>query len=596
ITLYKDVGNGYEDLGIAMYEASTHNWSYVWNTTEYDEITDVEVLASGRDAAGNEHRVSVLMIHIDNVRPVTDLVFPLENNTLDGYVHLKANCTDEHVIDAYFEWRQGEGAWNHISDANWNSSLSLWMYHWNTYLVGEKDDLEVRVTVVDDLGLKGYDSVTGVDIRDLAPAPTFLSPIEGDHLTGTCQLVVGSPNDTVRVVFSYFNGSGWVQIGPADKAGAEVWSLTWDTGTLSLFDTTIKAEAYDAVGNGTALLADIEIDNTSPAPFFLAPTTYQYHLFDTIPLVVNSDRDTVNVTFYYLDGEEWVQVYNAFYNPNTDRWEGVWFIPGDLYIKSSKLRAVAIDEVGLSGEAVLDHREIGNRPGDYPPEFLSTMPQVIHIDEDQEYMLDLFDHVDDNDMSTVKVYVTDEPEDLFYVDGENVTGELRLKFITLPDRHGEAVVAIHVVDETGQRDIAFLQVVVVSVPDPPHFTDVPPNLYVRPEVPYTFNFLPYVDDPDSPLEELAILKPDDEHVSKVPTNPLALEFRYSKDELDKSFFVNITLRDPDGHIAWISIMVWVVDDWVPELRTPLPDVWMEEDTNKIAAFNLDAFFYDKDQD
>jgi hypothetical protein len=99
---------------------------------------------------------------------------------------------------------------------------------------------------------------------------------------------------------------------------------------------------------------------------------------------------------------------------------------------------------------------------------------------------------------------------------------------------------------------------------------------------------------DSKLEDLVILKPDDGHVNKVSSNPLALEFSYSKEDLDKTFFVNITLRDPDGQIAFLSIMVWVVDDWVPELRSPLPDIWMEEDHDRINAFNLDAFFHDQD--
>ncbi len=594
VDLYVNTGPGYEPLGSAQHEAGSVNWTFVWNTTGFSDLQGVELLASGRDAAGNEHRISVLDVHIDNVGPSVRLVNPVENGTLDGHVHLTANCTDEHLVDAYFEWRQGTGSWNRIGEAVWNASLSLWVTYWNTYMVGEMEDLEVRVTVVDDLGLRGHSSATGVDIIDLPPEPVFLAPLSGAHLTGTCQLVLTSANDTESMRVCYLDGTDWVEIGQCAKGTDGVWTLSWETGDLSLYDTTLRVEAFDAVGNGTTLLADIEVDNTHPAPFFLAPTSYQFQIYGTVPLVVNSDRDTVSVNISYLDEELWVEVVQAFYNPNTDRWEGVWFIPEDLYVKASALRALATDEVGLTGEAILDHMTINLPPGDIAPEFQPSMPEVIYIDEDDEYILSLADHIDDDDPSTLKVYVTEEPKDLFYVDGENVTGNLDLTVITLPDRNGQALVSIHVVDPAGQLDTVSLQVIVRSVPDPPSFTDVPPNLYVRYEVVYTFNFIPYVDDPDSDLEDLVLLKPDDPHISKVATNPLALEFLYSKRELDQTFFVNITLRDPDGHIAWISIMVWVVDDWVPELRTPLPDIWMDEDTDKESAFDLDTFFHDKD--
>ncbi|MCK5251902.1 MAG: DUF835 domain-containing protein [Thermoplasmata archaeon] len=596
VDLFIDTGSGFVPMGNAQHEVASVNWTFVWNTTSYSELKDVDLLAAARDAAGNEHRTAVLGIHIDNVPPTATLVAPVENVTLDGYVHLKANTTEEHIADVYFQWREGDGEWERIADANWNSFRSLWMYHWNTYEVGEHTEVEVRITVMDDLGQKGHASVGGITISDLPPEPEFLVPAEGDHLTDEQELCVVSQNDTVNVVFSYFNGTGWVDIGQAEQHGEEVWNLSWDTTELSLYETIIQATAYDATGNGSVLIDDIEVDNTSPAPQILTPTTYQYHLFGTIPLVVISDRDTVAITFHYEDEDEWVFFFESVYNANTDRWEGVWFIPEELYIDDSAICATAIDEVGLRGTYLLDHREIGKRPGDYAPMFESSMPEVIYLVEDQEYLLKLADHVDDDDKSTLKLYVTNEPKDLFYVDGENVTGQLDLNFITLPDQNGEAVVIIHVVDPAGQRDMAFLQVIIDSLPDPPYFTSIPPNLYVRPEVPYTFNFGPYVNDEDSKLEDLVILNPDDNHVSKVSTNPLVLEFSYSKGELDKTFFVNITLRDPDGLIAYLSIMVWVVDDWVPELRNPLPDIWMEEDHDKIKAFNLDAFFHDKDQD
>jgi len=596
VNLSIDNGSFFVPLGSAQYNEGLGIWTYGWNTTDYDEISNVWLLASAKDAAGNGISITLSGIQIDNVPPEARLVHPVENATLDGYVHLKANTSEAHVVDVYFQWRQGDGEWERIADANWNQGMGFWMYQWNTYLVGEATDVEVRFTVVDDLGQKGHSSVNGITITDLPPVPEFLTPGQDDHLTGVVGLCAVSQNDTASVMFSYHDGQEWVDIGPGKQVGEQVWNQTWDTTGFNLFETQVRATAYDAKGDGSAILDGIEVDNTSPAPDIQTPPEIKYHLYGTIALEVSSDRDTVSVTFHYLDDGEWVFFYQLIYDPNIDRWIGVWMIPDDLYIPDSKIRATAVDEVGLSGAHVLAHREIGLRPGDYAPTFRSTMPEVILLDEDQAYELELEDHITDNDRSTLKIYVTNEPKDLFYVDGENVTGLLSLNFITLPDRHGKAEVTIHVVDPVGQQAIAILHVIVSSVPDPPRFTDVPPNLYVRPGVPYTFNFLPYVDDVDSKLEDLSILKPDDEHISKVSTNPMALKFSYSNSELDKSFAVDITLRDASGLIAYMSIMVWVVDDWVPELRKPLPDVWMEEDQDKLDAFDLDSFFFDQDQD
>ncbi|MCJ2540225.1 MAG: hypothetical protein LN414_03025, partial [Candidatus Thermoplasmatota archaeon] len=317
VDLFIDTGSGFVPMGIAQHETGSVNWTFVWNTTLYDELEDVGLLASARDAAGNEHRITALGIHIDNVPPTATLVAPVENATLDGYVHLKANTTEEHIADVYFQWREGDGEWERIADANWNTFWSLWMYHWNTYEVGEHTEVEIQITVMDDLGQKGHASVGGITITDIPPEPEFIVPAEGDHLSGDAELCVVSQNDTVNVVFSYFDGTGWVVIGQAEQQGEELWNLFWDTTELSLYETIIRATAYDATGNGSVLVDDIEVDNTSPAPQILTPTTYQYHLFGTIALVVISDRDTVAITFHYEDDGEWVFFFESVYNANT---------------------------------------------------------------------------------------------------------------------------------------------------------------------------------------------------------------------------------------------------------------------------------------
>ncbi len=596
VDLFIDMGSGFTPLGSAQNHAGSINWTMNWPTPN-GEMSDVGLIASARDAAENEGRTAVLGIMIDNVPPIVSFMGTENGATLDGHHLLRGNTSEEYMADAYFEWREGEGEWEGIGDARWNEALGEWRLSWNTYLVGEHADVEVRFTVVDDLGQKGHASAYDITITDSVPTPLFVAPLEGDHLTGEVELHVTSQNDTQSVHLSYHDGTDWVDIGQAVRVNGTHWNLTWDTSGLSLAETVLSATAFDARGNGTVLLTSIEVDNTSPAPQIILPSYSKYHLYDDVAILIISDRDTASIYLHYKDGEDWVTIGDAYYDNNNDRWMLIWLVPSaGLYLEGSVLRATAVDEVGLVGTDTLEHRIIGNKPHDKPPEFLDTMPETLYIDEDQVATLDLLGHVDDDDMSTLKFYVIDEPKDLFSVNGENITGLLTLTFNTLPDRYGEATITIHIVDSGGKTAQKPLDVVVRPVNDPPVFFSVPPSLHVRPGVPYAFDYTPYVEDVDSRREDLLVLKPDDEHVSKVVGNSLALEFNYAKSELDKTYFVNVTVRDPDGLIAWSSIMVKVVDDWVPEIREPLPDIEIEEDEVRINAFSLDNFFHDKDQD
>jgi hypothetical protein len=597
VKIFIDTGSGPEELAEAQQGANPVNWTYPLNTVPLGELGNVGFLVSATDASGNNRLMAVWGITIDNTPPTATLSFPEDNSTLDGYVYLKAYSTEEFIAHVFFEWRVGDGEWEWIEDANWNATTSMWMYHWNTYLVGEHNDVDVRVVVADDLGQKGYSNATGVVIEDSPPTPMFVRPMVDEHLTGVAELHVASQNDTVRVELAYGDGLNWLPLGDAARINATHWNLTWDTSGLDFLSTTLKATAYDGTSSNTTLLPSVEVDNTAPAPHFYIPQFTDYHLHGDVGIIIISDRDTAYVSVHYSDGEDWVLVDDAIYNPNKDRWQIIWTIPEeDFYFEESKLRVTATDEVGIVGYEVLDHRILGNPPDDKPPEFLPQMLEMITLKEDQEIVLELNHYVYDNDMSTLRLYVTNEPKELIHVTGQNLTGNLDLTFKALPDVSGEAYINIYLEDAGGRTDMTELYVIVTPVQDPPTFASIPPHLYVRPDTPYIFDFEPYVYDVDTRTEYLSVVKPDDPHVSKVPGRELALEFRYAKSELGKTYNVNVTIMDPGGEITWISIRVNVLDDWVPELQKPLPDIEIAEDEIKENAFNLDNFFHDKDQD
>ncbi|UCC93522.1 MAG: hypothetical protein JSW25_02320, partial [Thermoplasmata archaeon] len=597
VQVFYSIGAGYVEIGYAQQRTNPENWSLPWNTTIFGEQDGIEIVIAAKDSVGNEVLRNVLDLTVDNVPPVAQMVYPEENDTLDGHVFLKASTTEEHIADVHFEWRVGDDGWEHLGDASWDATESMWTYNWNTYLAGEHEDVEVRVVVTDDLGQKGYAVATGVVIDDRPPQPWFVKPSPDDHLTGVAELLIASQNDTTRVDVSYHDGTGWVFLGEATRVNATHWNLTWDTSGLDFQSTTLNATAYDALGSGYAFCVPIEVDNTKPAPTIIKPEFTEYQLRGDIVLIITSDRDTVSMSSFYHDGEGWVYIDEAFYNPNKDRWYVVWEIPTvDFYYEDSAIKVVSVDDVGLEGSHVLDHRIIGDKPDDVPPEFLSSMPEMVTIAEDHVEIMDLAPYVTDDDMDTLMFFVLNEPKNLFHVAGENLTGNLELTFKTLPDSTGEAYVDIFIEDSNGRRDNTTLYVIVTPVQDPPTFISIPPHLYVRPEQPYIFDFEPYVYDVDTRTEYLSVVKPDDDHVTKVAGRELALEFNYAKSELGKTYNINVTIMDPSGLFTWTSVRVNILDDWVPELREPLPDIEIQEDEVRINAFNLDNFFHDKDQD
>jgi hypothetical protein len=595
VFLYKDQGSGFVPMGNAEYDDVSDQWIIEWNTTGITEKGDIGIIASGWDRAGNEGRTVVLGLQVDNVPPPAILIRPRDNATLDGYYRLRGNSSDTYAVTARFEWRVGSGAWLKAGDGTWNDSLEEWRFLWNTYEVGEYTDVDVRIAVVDDLGQWGYGAAFNITITDLPPEPTFLSPSEEDHLNGQVILEAISQNDTVSMEFLYDDDGTWMSIGDGTLDPDDVWRISWNTPPLSIHLTTLKALATDGSGGeGEATVTSIEVDNTPPEPNLIHPSEGEYRLFHTFVLTAMSDRDTVTLSFSYKDGDMWIPCGDATYNWNNDRWELEWEIT--FRIIDSAICATAMDEVGLVGTDYVANIELGLEPGDRKPVFTSGMPETIFFPEDLEYDLNITEYVDDDTTNLLKAYVVGEPISLFRVFGENRTGSLQLTFIPNVNAWGEANVMVYIEDPAGQWARTELGVIIESVPDAPYFTAVPPNLFVHPGIPYEFDYGPYIRDDDDAKENLSIEQPDDIHVSKNLSNPLALIFLYDESELDSHFPVTIRVVDNDGTFTNQSIQVTVTEDFVPEQRKPLPNQEMWEDQSNPAVFNLDDFFYDPDHD
>jgi hypothetical protein len=591
------LGAGQTSLGWSERIGVSNNWSFRWATTSISENDDVTLIASAKDLADNEGTALLLGLEVDNTPPPVSLTSPQDNETLDGRYLLQADCTDTHLVEIQFEWRSKQGTWLEVGFATLNATLGKWTIEWNLYELDEYDDVEVRAVAVDDLGQVGISVAGNLSIRDLPPTPDFLYPAEGAHLFGQVVVEVVSDEDTSDVSLYYMWNGEWTEIGPVEQGTDEVWRYNWTTPPLTIVNSSLKAVAEDASNTAEAILEDIEIDNTPPEPRILKPSESEYHIIDTYTLVAISDRDTVSLTFHYKishDPDEWGLCGEAEYSPDTDRWFIEWDV-SEIRVQDSAICATAVDEVGHVGTYKIENIEVGVEPGDERPAFKSTMPTDISFEEDSEYVLDLKEQVTDNDVDTLRFYVIGENNLLYHIGGQNKTGELFLRFVPLPNAFGVDDITLFVVDPANQWVSIDIDVTVIEVLDPPVFHSIPPNLYVHPDIEYSFNYTPYVSDPDTPVGSLELTVPTSPNFWSNSSNPLGLVFLYSENQIDHTDSITITVTD-GVNTASRTILVTVTEDWVPELTKPLPDIYLNEDESSDSVFRLDDYFYDRDQD
>ncbi len=598
LELYLSMGLSQPWLGRCSQVSGPTDWTFLWDTTPLGERIDVGILAFGYDRAGNEGPGFVYDLYVDNVPPAVTLQSPSDNQTISNVHQLHAFCADHYMVNVAFEWRKGQGTWILIGTLPPNESDDYnYTLEWDLYPLGDYVGVEVRVVVTDDLGQVGIDVATGITIEDVAPEPSILAPREGEHLTGTVVLLAVSEPDTTHLAFSYArNGDlgNWTDIGTASKNASGVWTCEWSTGSLTVQSLVVRAVAMDGSGNvGEVRIGYIEVDNTPPAPRIIQPGPGEYQIPSNYTLVAISDRDTVSLRFHYRVNDSWSLIGAAEYDSDRERWSLLWVIK-DLLVDTA-ICATAVDEVGLVG--VYEVADIRVDPGDRAPRFKPSMPIVLTFDEDTRYELDIAPHVDDDKPTELRFFVAAGKTSLLQVGGENKTGSLLMTLVPAPNAFGSVVLQVVVVDKVGQRAVANLTARVVSVPDPPYFIDSVPNIYVHPGVDYSFDYGPYIADPDTPRDQLRIEKPPDEHILVNSSNPLGLIFRgYGEGDVGKVFAFTLVVRDDGGNQVSRTVLVTITNDWVPELRRPLPDIMMDEDVSDMCVFALDEYFFDKDRD
>ncbi len=231
-------------------------------------------------------------------------------------------------------------------------------------------------------------------------------------------------------------------------------------------------------------------------------------------------------------------------------------------------------------------------PSRLPPTFTSPLPDQIREEDAPDWTLDISSNVSDPDapISQLCWYATNES--LVTLHGENRTGSLIISFSTQLNAFGTADITIVVADPDGMTASTVLKVVILPVNDPPTFDLVDP-LTVHYDIPYTFDFSPYIHDPDNTYAELTT-SVDSANFLYAKTDHQYITFTYPESMDGTTRSVIVTVQDPSGASASTTVLIRVTGDQVPIQSRMLPALELNEGETLADCALLPDYFYDPD--
>lgn len=225
--------------------------------------------------------------------------------------------------------------------------------------------------------------------------------------------------------------------------------------------------------------------------------------------------------------------------------------------------------------------------------FISGKVPDINVSEDSKtYHLELKDYEPSikNKNNNYYWYITGENLTLYSISGENGTDGI-IMISPNSNRFGNDLVWLWLCDNDGNGVYQQLWINITPINDPPTIFGAP-DITLHYNVPYEFNYLPYISDVDTSVTKLIMNSSDNKNTNVVGHN---ITYRYSKSMIGEIIYVIITVWDGQFESSDV-VAVWVTDDWVPNLVKPLPNVYLEEGEAHKNYFDLDDYFNDPDND
>jgi hypothetical protein len=229
----------------------------------------------------------------------------------------------------------------------------------------------------------------------------------------------------------------------------------------------------------------------------------------------------------------------------------------------------------------------------------SSLPEIMGIIPDIQLEEDFGAKLNDltsfayhpQDPQSLEWDITGIDSSILSVAGLRSKGNHGITLFSQVDRSGNMEVEYFLIDGDGNSVSQKAWINVTPKNDAPVIKGCP-DLWVRYDVPYSFDYLPYISDIDNGLSELSLSVEDSE---KVSVNGFVATYLYPEEMLGDEVFVKLSVSDGDlvGHKL---IKVNIISNYPPDIVAILPDWTLYEGEDSFAAFDLNDFFSDQEGD
>jgi hypothetical protein len=233
--------------------------------------------------------------------------------------------------------------------------------------------------------------------------------------------------------------------------------------------------------------------------------------------------------------------------------------------------------------------------GDNAPRINVTVPDDSRPEDSPTWPLNLTTNArgqmdPDDTLANLKWTMEGLGGDIVTVYGLGTFNRHTLYVTPVPDAVGTDRVTLCLEDAGGARGCQALNFTLTPVNDPPRWVRAVEPISILVGESYTFDFLTYLEDIDTPAYLLSLVTNDPTHITRRGLN---LTFTYGEDAVGAPLFIEVTVNDGEA-TASTMIVVHVTRNPPPRCTLPPPNVELDEDTTLANALgaSLDTFCSD----
>ncbi|UCE73033.1 MAG: hypothetical protein JSV56_08310 [Methanomassiliicoccales archaeon] len=350
----------------------------------------------------------------------------------------------------------------------------------------------------------------------------------------------------------------------------------------------------DSSGDRVSQEMWVNITPVNDHPFFNPlPPNLDVHYDD--PVASDDDPSPWDYTFYVHDIETPIEgLFLTTSEPTVDSGDGYAEVNGlevTYHYPKHRLGDRIFITMTLSDGTNSTQTIIAvNITSNWVPKLVKKLPDIILEENTTRYnVFDLDEYFMDRDNDS-----------LFFTSGHfhikvHINEDNTVDITAVGQWTGSEFVTFRALDPIGAIAEDTIIVTVIPVNDGPEISGAP-DLVVHYDYSYAFDFSPYIYDPDNSFSELVLWTSEStDYIRIQESNNVGILVNYP--ESMNGLTIPIIVYVSDGlSSASYQINITVSNDFPPELLSPLPDVFFDEDTVLENTFTLGDYFYDVDDD